>query len=115
MAIISAGAYGIVLSAPKGVFVMSGCWKLSLLVALASVVSTSRSEELLPPEKSVEEAIDNYIDARLAKENVTAAAQAGDVNVLRRTMLDLVGRIPTAAEAKTFAASTDANKRIALV
>lgn len=91
---------------------------LRLFLALALVPCLAlpgRADELLSPEKSVEEAIDHYLDARLAKENVAAAAQAGDVNLLRRTMLDLVGRIPTAAEARAYAGFADANKRVALV
>lgn len=90
--------------------------QLSLMFALAaSLVCPCAADELLPPERPVEEAIDFYLEARLAKEGVAAAGQANDANLLRRTMLDLVGRIPTAAEAKAYAASTDANKRTALV
>jgi hypothetical protein len=90
--------------------------KVALVLGLfASLANFSPADELLPTEKSVEEAIDHYVDARLAKENVTAVAQAGDVNLLRRTMLDLIGRIPTAAEAKAYAASSDAGKRASLV
>src|SRR6185369_10460975 len=95
---------------------MRGGWHLSLMFALATVlVKTGAADELLPAEKSLEEAIDHYLDARLAKDGVTAAPQVNDLNLLRRTMLDLVGRIPTAAEAKAYGASTDANKRVALV
>jgi hypothetical protein len=95
---------------------MRGGWHLILMFALAaSLVRPCAADELLPAERSVEEAIDHYLDARLAKDGVTGAAQANDLNLLRRTMLDLVGRIPTAAEAKAYAASTDANKRVALV
>ncbi|MBC7852049.1 MAG: DUF1549 domain-containing protein, partial [Pirellulaceae bacterium] len=89
---------------------------LSLMFALAaSLVWPCAADDLLSPEKPVEEAIDFYLEARLTKEGVAAAGQASDANLLRRTLLDLVGRIPTAAEAKAFAASTDANKRTALV
>ena len=91
-------------------------WRLSLMFALAaSLVCPCAADELLPPEKPVEEAIDFYVEARLAKDGVAAASQAGDANLLRRTMLDLVGRIPTAAEAKAYGTSTDANKRTALI
>ncbi|MGI8980932.1 MAG: DUF1549 domain-containing protein [Pirellulaceae bacterium] len=91
-------------------------WFLSLMWALAaSLVWPCAADELLPPEKPVDETIDFYLEARLAKEGVAAAAQANDANLLRRTMLDLVGRIPTAAEAKAYVASADANKRTALV
>lgn len=95
---------------------MRGGWFTCLILALSATIPLlGWAEDLLPPEKSVEEAIDLYLDSRLTKESVTAAAQANDANLLRRTMLDLVGRIPTAAEAKAFVASTESNKRVSLV
>ena len=59
--------------------------------------------------------VDHYIEARLASEQVGAAPQADGANILRRTMLDLVGRIPTAAEAKAYVDSTDSGKRVAMI
>ena len=53
--------------------------------------------ELLPPDRPLGEVIDHYIAARFAAEQVTPAPLASDTTVLRRTMLDLVGRGPTAA------------------
>ncbi len=95
---------------------LRGGWLGNPMFALAMVLAQAcAADELLPPDKPVEEAIDHYLDVRLAKDGVTAAAQANDANLLRRTMLDLVGRIPTAAEAKAFVASTDPGKRVALV
>ena len=68
---------------------MRGGWQLSLMFAIvASLGRPSAADELLPAEKSVEEAIDHYVDARLAKDSVAAVAQANDLNLLRRTMLD---------------------------
>ena len=59
------------------------------------------------------------IDARLAdawaKAGVHPSARADDGEFLRRASLDLVGRIPTAAEARDFLDDPDANKRPALV
>lgn len=81
-----------------------------LLIA-AVIVSPLRGDDLLPPETTVEAAIDHYIDAKLQQAGVSAAAQADDANLLRRTMLDLVGRIPTADEARAYVASTEAEKR----
>jgi hypothetical protein len=84
----------------------------SLFAAMPVVVA---AEELLPPDQPVEQAIDHYLDARLQAEGVSAAPQADDANLLRRTLLDLVGRIPTAVEAKQYIASSDGGKRTALV
>lgn len=89
-------------------------WTLMLLLAIGSW-RVAAGEELLPPDKPIEEAIDYYLDAKLAAAGVSAAPQAGDANLLRRTMLDLVGRIPTAAEAKAYVANADAGKRTAMV
>lgn len=66
-------------------------------------------------ERPVEVAIDQSIDALLKKENVTAAPQADDATLIRRLTLDLVGRIPTSAEADEYVQSTDPNKRAMLV
>src|SRR5688500_16058576 len=84
-----------------------------MVAALAAGLAPAA--DLLPADKSVEEAIDHYVEARLAQAAVSAAPQADDANLLRRTMLDLAGRIPTAAEAKAYVADQDVNKRTALV
>ncbi|MCA9121042.1 MAG: DUF1553 domain-containing protein [Planctomycetaceae bacterium] len=59
--------------------------------------------------------VDHFIAHRLTESGVVAASRADDANVLRRTMLDLVGRIPTANEAKQYIDSADPNKQMALV
>lgn len=91
----------------------------SLLLAVAPfcclAASSLPADDLLPPDRPVEEVIDHYVDARLQKEGISAAAPAPDSKLLRRTLLDLVGRIPTAAEAQTYAAKPDAAKRQQLV
>ena len=51
----------------------------------------------------------------MKKESVTAAPQADDATLIRRLTLDLVGRIPTSAEADEYVQSTDPNKRAKLV
>ena len=88
----------------------------ALFIALLGVtVSPLRGDDLLPPDIAVEAAIDHYIDAKLQQVGVSAAAQADDANLLRRTMLDLVGRIPTTAEARSYTASSDPDKRLKTV
>ena len=66
-----------------------------ILLLLGPAVGSARADDLLPPEKSIEDAIDHYVDARLAKENVAPAPPALAENLVRRTLLDLVGRPPT--------------------
>jgi len=67
------------------------------------------------PDRPIEQVIDFYIGQRLQTENITPAPTATDANLIRRTMLDLVGRIPTAAEAQTYINSAETDKRIKLV
>jgi hypothetical protein len=82
---------------------------------LAASAALASAAELLPSETPVEQAIDHYIDARLQAEGVSAAPPADDANLLRRTMLDLVGRIPTPVEARKYIEAQDAAKRVQLV
>src|SRR5205085_4264196 len=86
-----------------------------VLALLLAAASPSFADELLPPTKPIEEVVDHYVEARLRQENVTPVPQAEDVNLVRRLTLDLVGRIPTAAEARAYAESTDPAKRVKLV
>src|SRR5262245_33334513 len=71
--------------------------------------------ELLPPDRSVAEVVDHYIDETLRQESVKPAELADDAALLRRLMLDLVGRIPTAAESASYCGSRDLVKRERLV
>lgn len=73
------------------------------------------AEELLPPDRSIPDAIDFYIDSRLREEGVTPAERADDATLLRRTMLDLVGRIATVHEARSYVESNQPDKRQQLV
>jgi hypothetical protein len=71
--------------------------------------------ELLPPDRSIPEAVDHYIDEALRREGVKPAPAADDATLIRRLTLDLAGRIPTAAEARAYVESADANKVSRLV
>jgi hypothetical protein len=71
--------------------------------------------ELQPPDRPIAEVVDHYVDLNLKAAGVGAAEQADTANILRRTVLDLVGRIPTAAEAKQYLADERPNKREATV
>ena len=82
-----------------------------VLLSLLSIAASSRAADLLPDDRPIADAIDHYIDAKLKTEKVTPAPQADDATLVRRLTLDLAGRIPTAAEAREFVASTDPQKR----
>jgi hypothetical protein len=88
---------------------------LPLITLLLAAASSVRADDLLPPGTPVETAVDHYLDARLKEEGLTPAPQADDANLVRRLTLDLVGRIPTAAEARAYCEATAADKRLKLV
>lgn len=71
--------------------------------------------DLLPPDRPIPEVIDHYVDAKLTKSGVTPAPQVDDYTLIRRTTLDLVGRIPTPRETREFVESKDPKKREQLV
>ncbi|MDY3552645.1 DUF1549 and DUF1553 domain-containing protein [Gemmata sp. JC717] len=59
--------------------------------------------------------IDRALESAWAKNNITPAAPASDAEFLRRVYLDLVGRVPSVAEARAFLEGSRADKRRALV
>ena len=59
--------------------------------------------------------IDRLLAARWAEAKVQPARAADDAEYLRRVYLDLVGKIPTAAEARDFLDDSSADKRTQLV
>jgi Protein of unknown function (DUF1549)/Protein of unknown function (DUF1553) len=88
---------------------------LGCLLMFQAALAQSRSDDLLPPETPLQQAVDHYLEARLQRAGVQAAPPADAATLLRRTMLDLVGRPPTMAEAKAFLESSDPDKRTQLV
>ena len=85
------------------------------LVVVAFQQSALRAQDLLPPETTIQEAVDHYIKGEQATGKIVPAVQVDDYLLLRRTMLDLVGRIPTVAEVDAFVADEDPQKRVNLV
>lgn len=73
------------------------------------------ADELLPPDREIEQVIDHYIDKLMADDEVKPGEQISDLNLIRRLTLDLAGRIPTTGEVQSFAASKSKNKRTELV
>ncbi len=65
--------------------------------------------------KSLAARIDAVLAARWAESKVRPAAIADDGEFLRRVSLDLIGKIPTAAEARDFLDDPSPGKRLALV
>jgi hypothetical protein len=90
--------------------------RLLLTAALCSLAPTvACAGELPPPDRPIEEVIDQLIDDAIADAGITPAAQADDATVIRRLTLDLVGRIPTLGEVDAYVRSSDPKKRAKLV
>lgn len=88
---------------------------LAICLLVSALAASGLAADLLPAETPPQQAIDHYVDAKLQAAGVSAAPQADDANLLRRTMLDLVGRIPTPAEARAYLAAQESDKRVLLV
>jgi hypothetical protein len=87
-------------------------WSWTVLLSFTGAVTAA---EIASPDLTVEQAIDQYVQARISERQLQPAPNADDCTLVRRTSLDLLGRIPTAAEAKRYAESTEADKRLKLV
>lgn len=85
------------------------------LAVLTVFANTSISATPFPPDRPIEEAVDHFIDARLKTDDIKPAPPTDDATILRRTTLDLVGRVPTPTEMADYVASKDPAKRVALV
>jgi hypothetical protein len=87
----------------------------AIVVVCLLKCAEASAEEMLPPETAVHEAIDYYVESKLRQDEIEPAALVDDANLIRRTMLDLAGRVPAAAEAQNFVDSSAADKRIRLI
>jgi len=92
-------------------------WQRPLLALFVGLISAGslRADDLLPADTAIEAAIDHYITARQKSLGVEPAPLADDANLLRRTLLDLHGRPPTAAEVKAYQQNENTAKRRELV
>lgn len=59
--------------------------------------------------------IDQQIEAKQKKEEVTVGQKSSDSEFLRRVYLDLTGAIPTVAQAREFLDDSSADKRVKLI
>jgi hypothetical protein len=85
-----------------------------LLAAPAFAADKAPALGELKPTVSVDDTVrtvDRYLTEFWAKNDITPAPVADDAEYLRRLSLDLVGRIPSASEARAFIDSKDPDKR----
>lgn len=74
-----------------------------------------KAQDLLPPETEVAAAVDHYITEKLQSRSIEPRPAADDATVLRRTMLDLAGRVPTAKEHQWYFDQPETVRRDLLV
>jgi hypothetical protein len=99
---------------------LAGAWILALIVipsAFAGEADRGRVDSLALERdaRALASRIDARLAARWASQSIQPSARADDGEFLRRASLDLVGRIPTAAEARDFLDDPNPAKRSALV
>jgi hypothetical protein len=87
---------------------------LSLAVYLVHETA-SAAEDLLPPETEITDAINHYVSAHLVKNGVNPVVPAEVTTLLRRTTLDLAGRIPSMLERDWFLSLPEVDRRRMLV
>jgi hypothetical protein len=95
---------------------------VALLVGLAEIAAAGEllegnagSVNEVKDTRALAARVDQVIAARWAEAGVRAAEEAEDGEFLRRVSLDLIGKIPTAAEARDFLDDPGRSKRRALV
>lgn len=77
------------------------CRCLLIAVVFGGGTSTD-AEDLLPADTEIVHVIDHYVQQHLVTSGVAAVECADDLTLLRRTTLDLAGRVPTALERNWF-------------
>jgi len=106
---------------PKSPIKVSAEHKAIIRRWIADGAKSQRSSgELVVPAKpraaeELAKLIDDAIDRRLAAAKVPASPQADDGEFQRRVWLDVIGRIPTRAEATAFLEDSSPDKRTTLI
>jgi hypothetical protein len=96
-------------------------WSTVAVVAFAALamprilIAQQKQTELLPADRTIPQAIDHYVELAQRENKIPTAPIADDAELLRRIMLDVMGRIPVDAEMNEYLASTDTEKKTKLV
>jgi len=88
------------------------CLATAVLVAANSAFA---ADALLPADSDMVGVIDQSIRERLTNDGIGAVEPADELTLLRRTTLDLAGRIPTSVERSWYLAQPEADRRRLLV
>ena len=86
---------------------------LMAIVLCGSIIANA--EDLLPADTEIASSIDHYIQQHLVASGVAAVEPADDLTLLRRTTLDLAGRVPTSVEQDWFMSQPASDRRRLLV
>ena len=86
---------------------------LMAIVLCGSIVANA--EDLLPADTEIASSIDHYIQQHLVASGVAAVEPADDLTLVRRTTLDLAGRVPTSVEQDWFMSQPASDRRRLLV
>jgi len=107
--------------ATDGIVQLDGPQATTVVVRYLTAQAVARVA-LVPPQEQVQwmgpepaNLVDEEVFARLAQLRINPAPPADDLVFLRRIHLDLLGTLPTVAEARAFAADTTPDKRARLV
>ncbi len=71
--------------------------------------------QALADSESSDNAIDRMVERRLQQLNIVAASGADDATFMRRVFMDVIGTLPTSAEARRFLNDLSESKRVTLV
>ena len=86
---------------------------LMAIVLCGSPVAAA--DDLLPADTEIVHVIDHYVQQHLVTAGVAAVEPADDLTLLRRTTLDLAGRVPTPVERVWFMSQPEPDRRHLLV
>ncbi len=88
-----------------------------LITILSLSISVSAWADLLPQKivRNTSNEIDQFVAHALKRKNITANELIDDATFARRCYINISGRIPTIAEAKSFIDEKDPNKRALLI
>ena len=114
---------GKIVSGPKDRFAWAGC-RLAIFLPLGAVVAANavsdvtiqaRSPFELPSAPLPKNRIDGLVFGRLRQLGIQPANVCSDAVFVRRAYLDVIGTLPSAAEARQFLLDRDPDKRRALI